>query len=122
MPRFKDYDGLRKSLDANKDAGYGEAVSVFAVLWATLMEVSILFEKKPVAEIAEQAEKQADALMGRYGMTGFQYGCAVSLLAQVWEYGEELRCWHNLRTQIGNEGEKANTTGGILNPALLNLG
>ena len=121
MPRFKDYDGWKKSLEANKDGGYREAVSVFVLLWASLMEVKIIFEKKPVAEVAEACEKQANALMGDYGMTGFQYGCAVSILSQVWEYGEELRCWHNLRTQISDEGTKANESGGVLNPALLNL-
>jgi len=120
--RFKDYDGWKTSLEANKDSGYGESVSVFISLWASLMEVQIIFEGKPVAEIAEACEKQAGALMGRYGMTGFQYGCAVSILSQVWEYGEELRRWHNLRTQIGNEGVKANKSGGVLNPALLQIG
>jgi len=32
-----------------------------------------------------------------------------------------LRKWHNIKTQIGNEGEKANASGGVLNPALLNI-
>ena len=46
------------------------------------------------------------------------YGCAVSMLAYYWKYGEQLRCWHNLKTQIENEGERANKSGGVLNPAL----
>ena len=49
------------------------------------------------------------------------YGCAVSILFQVWEYGDELRRWHNLDIQIGDEGDKANKTGKVLNPALLNI-
>ena len=48
------------------------------------------------------------------------YG-AVSTLSKVWEHGEELRRWSNLDLQIGNEGEKANESGGTLNPALLNV-
>lgn len=50
------------------------------------------------------------------------YGCAVSILSQVWIHGEELRRWHNLDSQIGTEGEKANESGGVLNPAVLNIG
>lgn len=49
------------------------------------------------------------------------YGCAVSALAKFWVHGEQLRIWHNLDIQIGNEGEKANESGGVLNPALLNI-
>jgi len=33
----------------------------------------------------------------------------------------ELRQWHNLKTQIKDEGEKANASGGVLNPALLTI-
>jgi hypothetical protein len=43
------------------------------------------------------------------------------VLASCWEHGEELRRWHNLKTQIRDEGEKANESGGVLNPALLNI-
>jgi len=49
------------------------------------------------------------------------YGASVSVLAKCWEHGEQLRRWHNLKTQLGNEGEKANEKGGVLNPALLNI-
>ena len=49
------------------------------------------------------------------------YGAAVSTLVAVWEHGEALRRWHNLKTQIGNEGERANASGGVLNPALLTV-
>ena len=49
------------------------------------------------------------------------YGCAVSALGLFWEHGEELRQWHNLKTQIKDEGEKANASGGVLNPALLTI-
>jgi hypothetical protein len=56
------------------------------------------------------------------GITGFMYGCAVSILSKVWIHGEQLRRWHNLKTQLRDEGEKANQTGGVLNPALLCIG
>lgn len=56
------------------------------------------------------------------GVTGFMYGCAVTQLYWHWVHGEELRRWHNLDTQIGDEGEKANESGGVLNPAILTFG
>jgi len=33
-----------------------------------------------------------------------------------------LRRWHNKENQIGTEGDKANESGGVLNPALLSIG
>ena len=44
------------------------------------------------------------------------------MLAQCWVHGEALRRWHNRDTQIGTEGDKANESGGVLNPALLTIG
>jgi hypothetical protein len=49
------------------------------------------------------------------------YGCAVQMLAGCWIHGEELRRWYNLDTQLGTEGEAANSNGGVLNPVLLNI-
>ena len=74
--------------------------------WANLMEGE-LAKRKTIAECAQYSSRTADT----DGITGFMYGCAVSGLAHFWEYGEELRRWHNLDTQIGNEGEKANESG-----------
>ena len=53
------------------------------------------------------------------GLSGFQAGCVASLVSQVAPRGEEFRVWWNLHTQIKDEGEKANVSGGILNPALM---
>jgi hypothetical protein len=50
------------------------------------------------------------------------YGAAVSVLSSCWEHGEELRRWHNLDVQIHDEGEKANETGAVLNPAIMCIG
>ena len=104
-----------KGVEVNQDS-YGNAVYRFASEWATRMEKEIESGKK-VKDIAEKISHEADD----EGITGFMYGCAVSILSQAWKYGEELRRWHNLDTQINNEGEKANEEGGVLNPALLNI-
>lgn len=72
---------------------------------------------KPLAEIAEKASDDADT----DGISGFMYGCAVSMLAKCWQHGEELRRWNNTRFQLHNEGDKANESGGVINPALMTI-
>jgi len=96
---------------------YSAGVIKFAERWARLMQVRMEDGSK-LADIAKQASSEAD----NEGITGFMYGCAVATLAQTWKHGEELRRWHNLDTQVGTEGERANETGGVLNPALLSIG
>ena len=114
--KLKDEAGWKKSVEANQDA-YGSGVIRFAERWANLMEAKMEAGEK-LADIASAASHEADT----EGITGFMYGCAVGILSGVWEHGEELRRWHNLDTQIGDEGERANEKGTVLNPALLNIG
>lgn len=113
--RLKDADGWRKSVEANTDE-YGSAVVRYAEKWADLMEARIATGAR-VEDIAKATSHEADT----DGITIFIYWRAVSILSRVWEHGEELRRWHNLDVQIGNEGERANEAGGCLNPALLNI-
>lgn len=113
--KIKDTEAWLKWEENNKDP-YGKAVIDYAKRWAELMEAKMQ-EGKTLEEIADDCSHQADT----EGITGFMYGAAVSVLATSWEHGEELRRWHNLDTQIGDEGEKANESGGVLNPALLNI-
>jgi hypothetical protein len=102
-------DFVRRNTDP-----YGAGVVRYAERWARLMQARMADGSK-LEDIAKQASHDAD----NEGVTGFMYGCAVSMLSQTWEHGEELRRWHNLDSQLGAEGEKANATGGVLNPALL---
>ena len=99
----------------NQDS-YGAGCVDYAQGWGRLMQARMA-EGKPLAEIAEETSSLADV----QGITGFMYGCAVAMLAKCWKHGEELRRRHNLKIQISNEGEKANESGGVLNPALLSL-
>ena len=96
---------------------YGAAVMTYAERWARLMEVRMAKGER-IADIADQCSHLADV----EGITGFMYGCAVSTLAAVWIHGEALRLWHNKTTQLGTEGDKANESGGVLNPAMLSIG
>jgi hypothetical protein len=113
---FSDVDGWDQ-FKANNSDGYGGAVVSYAERWARLMQVDLVAGKR-LEDIADSTSHEADL----EGITGFMYGCAVSTLAHTWKHGEALRRWHNLKTQIRNEGERANESGGVLNPALLNLG
>lgn len=114
--KFKDKAEWEKGLALNQDP-YGGEVYRYAEAWADLMEARMA-DGEALENCAEQASHDADT----EGLTGFMYGCAVQVLSAVWEHGEALRRWHNIDTQLQDEGEKANASGGVLNPALLNLG
>ena len=113
-------DGMQAEYDEykakNSNDPYSNRCVTYGEEWAALMEKALEGGAK-LAAIAKSTSHEADT----DGITGFMYGCAVSALARFWEHGEELRRWHNLDVQIGNEGEKANKSGGVLNPALLNI-
>lgn len=113
---LRDAEGWKKACDANKD-GYGSAVMTYAERWACMMEARMAKGER-IADIADECSNLAD----QEGITGFMYGCAVSTLAAVWVHGEALRLWHNLKTQLRDEGKRANDSGGVLNPAILSLG
>lgn len=114
---FSDLDGWAKFVENNSKDPYSRGVVVFAEHWARLMQKEMDNSIK-LEDIADSTSHEADI----DGITGFMYGCAVSVLAHCWKYGEQLRRWHNLDTQIENEGESANESGGVLNPALLSVG
>lgn len=101
-------EGYNNNLDQ-----YGHAVYTYAERWAELMEREILISDDPAAVIASCAERlshEADT----EGITGFMYGCAVSILSACWLYGEQLRVWHN--AQYGHTGD------GVVNPAIMTIG
>jgi len=113
--QLKDPETWQKYVEINDD-DYGSAVLRYAEEWANLMEKQMA-AGATLEQIAKQTSHEADT----EGITGFMYGCTVSILADVWEHGELLRKWHNLDAQIQKEGEEANKTGGVLNPALLTI-
>lgn len=96
---------------------YGLACLNYAEDWATLMEVK-MSEGHELEDIAKDTSHEADV----EGITGFMYNMAVAILVSHWVHGERLRRWHNLTSQLGDEGERANETGAILNTAVLNIG
>lgn len=93
--------------DKNSDP-YGRCCFDYAESWAKLMQVEIS-KGRTIIQCAEETSFQ----LGFYGITGFMYGAAVSILSKCWRHGEELRKWHN--KEYNHEGE------GVVNPAVLTL-
>lgn len=98
----------------NESDPYSARVVSYSEDWANLMEEQ-LAKGQTIEFIAKEMAHIADT----DGISGFMYGASVSALAHFWVHGEALRRWHNKDVQIGNEGDKANESGGVLNPALL---
>ena len=113
--KLKDEAAWQKWVVANHDP-YGGACVAYAKQWAEAMEKEMA-EGAKLEDIAKRTSHEANT----EGITGFMYGAAVSMLAGCWEHGEALRVWHNLDTQIKIEGEKANESGSVLNPAILSM-
>ena len=113
VEKKKAYDEWREK---NSDP-YGRRCFTYAEEWADLIEKRIALGET-LESCAEKTSHEADT----DGITGFMHGAAVSILSEAWVHGEALRRWHNLKTQIRDEGEKANREGGVLNPAILTIG
>jgi len=104
---------------AKNDDSYGGACFQYAEKWAELLEAAIT-SGQTLEDVADRLSHKADQGIG---ITGFQYGAAASILSTCWIHGEQLRRWHNLKTQIQHEGEEANKQpDAVLNPAILNIG
>jgi len=114
---LSDAETWNKGVESNRRDPYSARVVRYAEEWGRLMQTRIA-NGESVAQCAHELSRLADD----DGITGFMYGCAVQMLVRCWKHGEELRLWHNCDTQIGTEGDKANETGGVLNPAVLNIG
>lgn len=105
---WSDIDAWNKSLEANAGSDYGLAALEYAESWAKLMQLE-LAKGKTVQECYQEVQSELDFM----GITGFMYGCAVSVLASAWAYGEELRKAHN--NEYGHDGE------GTVNPAVFSI-
>ena len=98
--------------DKNNDP-YGRACFTYAERWAGMLENLIESSDEDVMTVVE---KNADRLSHEAdieGITGFMYGCAVSILAQCWKYGEELRKWNNREYYYDGDG--------VVNPAIMTI-
>lgn len=105
--KLKNKEGWEQFVTINNDP-YGSGVVRYAKRWANMMEQE-MESGKSLIEIADATSHKADT----EGITGYMYGCAVSILSQVWEHGEELRKWHN--KEYGYDGD------GTVNPAIITI-
>jgi len=114
--KLKNEERWNEYVNANTDP-YGGCCVKYAEAWANEMEA-----RMAKGETLEACADDAGHVVDRrpqFGITGFMYGMAVNILSQCWEHGEALRRWHNLQYQINDEGERANESGGVINPAVM---
>ncbi len=110
------YDRAIEIPDGHDMAGYVKEIVRYSNSWADLMEEEIEKNQKSLKDIAKETSHTADTS----GITGYMYNMAVQLLWEHWVYGRELLHWHN--SEHGEQGEKANREGGIINSAILVVG
>ena len=111
-----DVEALKRCEDANTDP-YGKVcVDVARHAMDILDEREVLDNPHDLISEAQNRLPEAER-----GITGFQSGCIAEIISQCHSRGDEFRRAWNLCMQIRDEGERANDSGGILNPALLNI-
>lgn len=110
----QEYEEYKK---LNRRNPYGNRIVVLGEDWAHVVE-SLLNEGFELELVARPALDAAD----HDGVTAFMEGAAASVIAKFWVHGERFRQWYNLDTQLGTEGEDASREGGVLNPAIMNIG
>lgn len=98
-------------VETNSADGYSRCVVDYAEQWAKLMQIEIANGRTHIKDIAEETQKPLSYL----GITGFMYGAAVQALAHFWQFGDELRRWHNKEYGVSEDKE------GVVNPAILTI-
>ena len=64
---------------------------------------------------------KADHEIGVASITGFMAGCVAQMVSECHERGEEFRKQWNKDNQIKDEGDRANNSGGVINPAVISI-
>lgn len=100
-------------VESNKDPYGGTCVDVARQVMETLDVIDDFDCHKIIC--------QADDKVNAGGITGFMAGCVARMVSQCHSRGEEFRKKWNLDNQIQDEGEKANESSGVLNPAILSI-
>ena len=96
---------------SNNQDGYGAGIMRYAERWAKCMQYAMEVEGYALEEVAKQLSHDVD---DEY-ITGFMYGAAVQTLASCWQYGEQLRIWHNGDYGVSSDAE------GVVNPAIMGV-
>jgi len=109
---LKDKEGWKKA-QANNTDPYGNCAIRVA---RRVMELLDDVKEVKAKDLVKQANKELDA-----GLSGFLAGAVAGMVSKFHKRGEEFRISWNQDVQITDEGDKANDSGGILNPALLTV-
>lgn len=117
MP-ITDNDKWNKWVERNQDDPYSKccvdvAREVMRILDDTIELTGNL--QLDVHPLICQAAKNIDS----GGITGFMAAMVAEMVSKCHSRGEEFRKAWNINNQVGDEGEKANESGGVLNPAIL---
>ncbi len=98
--------------DQNQDEYGGACVKVAA-------RVMELLDENPGGFDCHGIISKADHESNAGGITGNMAAAVAHMVSECHSRGEEFRRKWNLVCEIGDEGKKANDSGGILNPAVL---
>lgn len=113
MKIFEGHEKEYKDWYDKNSNGYDRACFTYAERWAEMLENKIESSTEDVMKVivdnADKLSHEADT----EGITGYMYGCAVSILSQYWKYGEYLRKWHNKKYNYDGDG--------VVNPAILTV-
>lgn len=101
-------------VEKNTDAYGGACITV-------ARKVMELLDAEPSEFDCHKLICRADDDANTGGITGFMAGCVAQMVSHCHSRGEEFRRQWNVDNQINDEGDKANESGGVLNPALLNV-
>ncbi|KKM77529.1 hypothetical protein LCGC14_1369040 [marine sediment metagenome] len=82
-------------------------------------QVMEILDEEPGDFDTHQIICRADDEVNAGGITGFMAGCVAIMVSKCHSRGEEFRRKWNKGNQIHDEGDKANESGGVLNPAVL---
>lgn len=109
---FKDDEAKAKwegIVETNSHDPYGSGTCKYAEYWVKFMQHLMATRGVELEKIAAETSDVADM----FGMSGFTYGCAVSMICECWKYGERLRKWHNKQWGAPEDAK------GVVNPAVL---
>jgi formate dehydrogenase maturation protein FdhE len=107
--------GMEKEFQKLIEANTRDAYSAAAIK-GTMFIMKALDDGKTPEEAFDKNE-ELDAL----GLTRAMGACAASIIVSYHARGEEFRVWWNKRWQLGDEGDKANESDGLLNPSVMSM-
>lgn len=116
MP-ITDTDGWAKCKANNTDPYGGCCVKVAERVMAILDAEPDALAENTASDLVIRADNETKA----GGITGFMAGAVASIVSGCHSRGDEFRRSWNGEVALGNEGERANDSGGVLNPAIMNV-